>query len=211
MSTHYYRKNPETEKERRHALKFTKLTQNFDVTSMNDVLDILYHDIDIYEDQVTLLDQQFVSPLASVGPNYYRYYIIDTTVVNGRSAINLAFIPSVKGSFGFTGNMYISNDNRYTVLKVDMGIIAGINLNFVRDMKIVQEFSPLDTNYIKTKDEIIIDYSLSDNGLGAYGNKTVYFSNYKFTAPEKDTVFSGIETIVDDDNIIKSEEILEPK
>jgi hypothetical protein len=206
ISTNHFRKDPEVEKERRHAIKYTKLTDQFDIKSMNNALDLLYEEIDIYEDQINLLEKQFVSPLASVGPNFYRYYIIDTTVVNGKSAINLAFIPAVKGNFGFMGNIFVSNDSRYTVLKIDMGIIQDININFVRDMRIIQEFEPIDTNYIKIKDELIIDYALSDNGLGAYGNKTTHYTNFDFTEPKDKSVFNGIDKILDDENIIKSEE-----
>lgn len=206
LSTCYHRLDPESDKERRHAVKFTKLTDDFDVTSMNDALDLLYNEIDIYEDQINLLEKQFVSPIAGVGPDFYRYYIIDTTLVNGKTAINLAFIPAVKGNYGFMGNMFISHDGRYTVLKIDLGIIDAINLNFVRDMKIIQEFEPVDSNYIKVKDELIVDYALSDNGLGAYGNKTTIYQNYVFKEAADKSVYSGLEKIIDDTNLLKTEE-----
>lgn len=195
VSTFYYKKNPEDEKEYRHAVKYTNLNDQLGINTINNAIDAIYTDVDIYADVIPLLENQFVSPLSDVSPGFYRYYIQDTTVVNGREAINLAFIPEVKGSLGFIGNMYISNDDRYTVLKIDMGIVKDINLNFVRDMRIVQEFSPIGDNFIKTKDEVIVDYSVTENSVGLYGNRTVYYDEYDFDTLDNN-IFTGYETII---------------
>ena len=195
ISTFYYRNQPESEKEYRHAVNYTNIVEKLGLNTINNAIDALYTDVDVYTDVIPLLENQFVSPLSNVSPGYYRYYIQDTTIVNGREAINLAFIPEVKGSLGFIGNMYISNDERYTVLKIDMGIVKDINLNFVRDLRVIQEFEPYDDNFIKTKDEVIIDYSLTEDGLGVYGNKTVYYNEFKFD-PIEDEKFSKVEKII---------------
>jgi len=123
LSTIHYRKDGNDLKEVRKASRYTQIEESLDPQTVNDAIDALYQDIDIYEEKIDLLDQQFVSPFAKVGYDFYRYYILDTTEVNGKSAINLAFIPAVKGNFGFTGNIFVSNDSLYTVLKVDMGMV----------------------------------------------------------------------------------------
>lgn len=197
LSTIYYKKDGDILKERRKASRYTKIEESLDPQTVNDLIDALYQDIDVYEEKIDLLDNQFVSPFARAGYDFYRYYILDTTVVNGRSAINLAFIPAVKGNFGFTGNIFISNDSLYTVLKVDMGIINGINLNFVRDIRISQEFEPLGDAYVKTKDQLVIDYALTENSFGLYGGRTLYFSNFNFDPPPNDSVYGGIEKVIE--------------
>ena len=172
LSTIHYKKDGDRLKEVRKASKFTEIDKTIDPGTINNVVDALYQDIDIYEEKIDLLELQFVSPLADAGDDFYRYYIIDTTAVNGKEAINLAFIPAVKGNFGFTGNIFVSNDGKFTILKVDMGIIDGMNINFVRDLRIVQEFEAYGDDYIKTKDQLVIDYSLTDNSFGMYGTRT---------------------------------------
>lgn len=203
LSTIHYKQDGNTLKEVRKASKYTDIEESLDPQTINDALDALYQDIDIYEEKLDLLDQQFVSPFAKAGYDFYRYYIIDTTEVNGKEAINLAFIPAVKGNFGFTGNIYVSNDGKFTVLKVDMGIIQGINLNFVRDLRIIQEFEPLGDDYIKIKDELIIDYALTDNSWGLYGSRTLFFSDYDFSKPEDESIFGKIEKIIYEDQALE--------
>lgn len=196
LSKVYYKRDGHTKKERRIATRFTEFEEGIDPQSMNDIIEALYQDIDIYEGQISLLDNQFVSPFHPSGKDFYRYYILDTTVVNNKEAIKLAFIPAVKGNLGFTGDVYISNDGNYTVLKVDMGIIKGINLNFVRDIRIIQEFEEIQDVYVKTKDEVVVDYSLSDNSVGLFGTRTLYFKNYSFDKPEDMSVFGGLEKVI---------------
>lgn len=205
ISTVYYRNKPKSEKEYRHAVNYTNIVDKIGLNTINNAIDALYTDVDVYTDIIPLLENQFVSPLSNISPGFYRYYIQDTTIVNGREAINLAFIPETKGSLGFIGNMYISNDNRYTVLKIDMGIVKDINLNFVRDLRVVQEFEPYDENFIKTKDEVIIDYSITSDGLGVYGNKTVYYNKFKFDPIDNDK-FSMVKNIINNpDGLIQNQ------
>ena len=206
LSTIHYKKDGNTLKEVRKASKFTEVDKTIDPGTINNVVDALYQDIDIYEEEIDLLELQFVSPFAKSGEDFYRYYIIDTTAVNGKEAINLAFIPAVKGNFGFTGNIFVSNDDKFTILKVDMGIIDGMNINFVRDLRIVQEFEALGDDYIKTKDKLVIDYSLTDNSYGMYGTRTLYFSDYDFSKPEDESIFGKIDKIIYEDGAAEKEE-----
>ncbi|MEM9547718.1 MAG: DUF5686 family protein [Bacteroidota bacterium] len=206
LSTIHYKRDGNTLKEVRKASKYTDIEETIDPQTINDALDALYQDIEIYEEKIDLLDQQFVSPFARAGYDFYRYYIIDTTEVNGKEAINLAFIPAVKGNFGFLGNIFISNDGKFTVLKVDMGIVQGINLNFVRDLRIVQEFEPLGEDYVKIKDELTIDYALTDNSWGLYGTRTLYFSDFDFSKPEDESIFSSFEKVLYEDEALGQSE-----
>jgi hypothetical protein len=197
VSTMYYRKSPKVEKEHRKGVQISGLDKYMDDKSVTDVLDILYQDIDIYDNIVILLDNQFLSPFSPFSPNFYRYYIIDTTEVKGKSAINLAFIPINKNDFGFTGNIYLSNDSLYSVLKVDLTIVDQINLNYVTDLKIEQEFEDIDGIYIKTRDRLTIDYNISKKGVGFYGSRTVVNDNFSFEPPDDVSVYSGIEKIIE--------------
>ncbi len=199
LSNVYYKKNGNKFIERRFASNATEIEDGPDPQTINDVMDAIYHDIDIYKDQIDLLGKQFVSPFAKAGENFYRYYIVDTIPYKDKEVINLEFIPAIKGNLGFTGNIYISNDSLYTVLKVEMTILHDINLNFVNDVNIVQEFEPLGKDYIKVMDQTTVDYSFKKDKLGVLGTRTVYYSDFDFS-PVDVSMFSGVEKIVYEEN-----------
>ncbi len=201
ISKIHYRKRDKKLREHRLATKYTEFYEDWDASTVGDIMTALYQDIDIYEEDMSIIEMQFVSPLSRTGPDFYRYYIMDTLDYKGKSVIHLSFIPAVKGNRGFIGYMYVTNDERYTVVKIDMGIVKNINVNFVRDLKILQEFEPIDSNFVRTKDEIVLDYSLSPNGVGFFGTRTVNYDNFDFGPPKDESIFRGLEKIIDDDSL----------
>ena len=196
LSTVHYQKNPKVEKERREAVKMTKFDDAIDLHTITGAIDLLYDEVDIYQNNVNILDNDFLSPLAPWGNNYYRYYIIDTTVVNNQSAIHMSFIPRNKTFIGFTGDLYISNNDRYTVLKAVLGVTKDISLNFVRDIKVVQEFREQNNVFIMDRDELTLDIALAEGGVGIYAKRTNILKNFDFDKPEQSKL-SGLGSIVE--------------
>lgn len=193
IGTVYHRSNPNTTRTHIQAYKLSKLKEFMAYNNLNTTINVLYQDVDIYENNIILLRNQFLSPLAPVAIDFYRFYIVDTLEVLGQSAINMSFIPKNQSNFGFTGNLYISNDGKYQVLKVEMGIFGNLNLNFVRDINIEQEFQSIDSTFLLKKNKVSIDYALTEDGIGMYGTKTVFYDHYQFEPPADLSVFDGVE------------------
>ena len=203
----YYRKNPRTKKEVRTAINMTTFDEVLDAQSLTSIIDLLYQDVDLYENNVELLDNNFLSPMAPWALNYYRFYIQDTTVINNKEAIHLAFIPRNKTFIGFTGDVYISNDGRYSLLKAVLGITKDISMNFVRDIKVVQEFTELDSVYILNRDEITLDIALSKGGIGMYASRINTAKNHKFTQAEDPSVYDLNEEVTTLDDALKKDKL----
>ncbi len=190
----YYRKKPKKEKEYIEGVKMIGFHDYIDNEGVGFMIDNMYQDIDIYNNNITLLTNQFVSPISNIAPTIYKFHIIDTVDVNGYNCINLAFQPRNKQDFTFKGNLYVTNDDRYSVVKVDMRVMDDINLNFVNDMQIIQEFSFINNEvWMITRDEIIIDFNIGKTGTGMFGKKTVSYNKYEFNKEIPDTVFNRIE------------------
>ncbi len=206
-STVHYRKDPESRKEYQKAIKLTKFDEEMDDKSINDVIEFLYKDIDIYDNTIPLLDHSFVSPISPLAINFYRFYILDTTQVNGISSIRLGFIPKNKSNFGFTGDLYVSNDDSHSVTRADFGIIGDIHLNFINDIKVSQDFEPLDDgSYVLTKDEVVVDYGVIKNGIGFYGTRSLGYTNFNFKEAEDPSVYSGLEKIIKAEDAFEHDE-----
>lgn len=205
LSTVHYRKDPKSKKEIRHAVNMTEFDEALDLQSITSVIDLLYQDVDLYDNSIKLLDNDFLSPMAPWALNYYRFYIMDTTYVNNKEAIHLAFIPRNKTFIGFTGDVYISNDGRYSLLKAILGVTKDISMNFVRDVRVVQEFEERDSVYMLTKDEITLDVSIAKGGMGVYASRHNTFRNHDFSPPDDESVFGYTEDIVESKDAYKQD------
>ena len=202
----YYRQDPESRKEYRSAIRQTKFDETIDDQTITDALDFLYKDIDIYNSTIPLLDHNFISPITPLALNFYRFYILDTLDVNGINSIRLGFIPRNKSNFGFTGELFVSNDERHTVTRADFGIIGDIHLNFVRDLKVRQDFEPLGDAFILTRDEIVIDYSVTKNGIGFYGTRSLVYDNFEFEPAEDPGIYNHLQKVIIEDGAYERQE-----
>ncbi|TXB65873.1 carboxypeptidase-like regulatory domain-containing protein [Vicingus serpentipes] len=197
----YYRKNPKSEKEYQSGVKQTGFEGYVDEDGMSFLMDKLYQDIDIYDNNINLLSNQFTSPISTLAPTIYKFFIIDTTEVNGHECINLGFTPRNKLDFAFTGNLFIINDSSYNVIKVSLGVPKQININFVKDLSLEQEFTQYnDSVWMLTRDKLIIDYNFSRKGRGFYGKKDVTFSDYEFNKPQPDSTYNRVEKIIKEED-----------
>lgn len=204
----YYRKSPKTEKEYRFGTKQTGFEGYIDDDGLSFIMDKLYQDVDIYDNSIYLLAHEFTSPISVLAPTIYKFFIIDTTEVNGKSCINLAFTPRNKADYAFTGNLYILNDSSFNIAKVSMSVPKEINVNFVKDLSLEQEFTQYhDSIWMLSKDKLIIDYNITKKGRGFFGNRTVFYNNFNFNTEQPDSIYNPIEKLIKvEDNTKQNEE-----
>ena len=192
ISDHYYRKDPEATKEIIRAEKTNNLDENIDNKGISAHTDYLYQNINIYDNEILFLTNKFVSPIANLAPDFYRYYIIDTLSVNNMKCIRMFFEPRNKSDFLFHGYLYITLDGTYALRKIDMGINKSINIDWVKDIAITQDFDQFgQKTWFLSKDEISIDFGIVKNSMGLYGQRTISYKDYKIDEPISNKVFRG--------------------
>lgn len=203
----YYRKKPEAQKEFREGIKITSIEGLVSEDAFNVITDVLYRDIDIYEDQILIFDKQFLSPLAGgLAKASYRYYIIDTLEVNNHEVIRLDFTTKKTNTEPvFNGSLYVKNDSTYAVVKADLTVPKGINLNFVNDLQMTQEFRQEEDVWILEKDLVAIDFSplKKGKGLGMIANRSVLYENHLANVKREKDKYEGSEKVVDAKDVFK--------
>jgi hypothetical protein len=191
LADHYYRKNPESTKEIVLAEKTLDLERYINNRGAGNFLNYLYQNINIYDNEILFLTNKFLSPIAGTAPAFYKYYIDDTLTVNEVQCVRMFFAPRNKTDFLFHGYLYITLDGNYAVRKIDMGINKDINIDWVQNMSIVQDFDQgSDNKWILSKDEISIDFGIVKNTTGLYGQRTISYKDYRLNEPVNDTIFT---------------------
>lgn len=204
-----YQKSPSIDKSVLVAHKSVSF-DGFDKRSVDDNIRYLYQDINIYSNNIPLLSTQFLSPLAGNAPLFYRYYIQDTVQVDETNCIKLYFAPRNKVDLLFQGNMYIAMDSSYAVKKLELTASKTVNVNFVSDIKVVQEFQPIDNKWILKSELLSMKFGLSNKKRGIIGQKAVYFTKNKLEKSPGDN-FESVKNLshYDDNGMKESEKYLE--
>ena len=144
VSQKIYRKKPHDEKTIIKGLNsagINDLVQTGDI--LNTVMKDVFTDVNIYDDQIRMLQYPFTSPIGSGAIAFYRYYIEDTLYVDNDKCFHLHFLPNNQQDFGFRGDLYILADSSWQVKRCEMTIPKKSDVNFVDNMQIVQEFRKL--------------------------------------------------------------------
>lgn len=136
----YSRNAPKSLKEYIRAEKNTTLPGYLDDDGLSNSIENMYREVDFYRNTVSLLSVDFVSPISPIAPQIYRFYIIDTVVLKETPCVHLYFAPRQKADLAFMGHVWIALDSSYALRKIEAGIPKDINLNWVNEMQIEQEF-----------------------------------------------------------------------
>jgi len=164
VSQKIYRKSPHDEKTIIKGVNNTginELIQTGDIltTAMHDI----FTDVNIYDDQIRLLQYPFTSPIGDDAIAFYRYYIEDTVYVGHDLCFHLTFLPNNQQDFGFRGQIYILADSSYQVKRCEMTIPKRSDVNFVENMKVTQEFEKLPNGeWVLSADDMFTELKLTN-------------------------------------------------
>ena len=177
-----YRKDPKSEKTYIQGMTSTGVEEFFSTGDiLGQVLAEVFADINIYDNDIKLLNRRFVSPIGNNAISFYQYFIMDTVKIEQDSCIHLTFVPQNSQDFGFTGHLFVLNDSSYAVKRCTMNLPHKTGVNFVDNMDISQEFTQLeDGNWVLQNDIMTVDLSLIDLIQGVQIERTTKYSNYTF-------------------------------
>lgn len=156
----------------------------FDQDNINKMLEEAMREVDIYKNDIVLMTHHFVSPLSNVAGDFYHYQIVDTVSFNGdsRKYVELTFAPVNPESFGFNGRLFVSTDSTRFIKKVFMRVPRVINLNYVDNIFISQEFEQDSLgNRHKVLDDLSLEIELIPGTQAFYGRRTLGKKNFSYS------------------------------
>ena len=153
-----YRKNPKSEKTIIEGMNSSGIEEFFNTGDMlGTILTDVFSDVNIYDDDIRLLQRRFVSPIGRGAISFYKFYLMDTLMVDKQECVHLTFVPQNSQDFGFTGHLYVVKDSTYAVKKAIMNLPKKTGVNFVENLDIVQQFEQLpdikEANMLAKSDE----------------------------------------------------------
>ncbi|HEX9510062.1 MAG TPA: DUF5686 family protein [Puia sp.] len=191
LSQNYYQKKPARTKQIVVAEKRVDYGDLVDTKGVSTYMNTLLSDIDIYDNNILLFTNQFLSPISNMSPTFYEFSLGDTVVDHGEKLVRLNFIPRNPDDLLFRGVLFITLDGTYAVAKVSMTISKKVNLNFIKNLRIRQEFEKVSGgHYYRVSSDASADFSISGKGKGLHGRKLVSYSHLEIGQPIPGDIFS---------------------
>ena len=189
VSQKYYRADPADEKEVILGERAVGINEMFQSGQLiTEALKDFFKSVDIYDDQIKLLQNTFTSPIGKDALGFYRYYIIDTLEVSGDRCIHLRYVPNNVQDFGFAGNIYILDDSSYQVKRCELVVPASGSVNFIDCLMILQEYSDIGNGrWALTVDDMIVELRLFD-----FMQRAIVIRNTRLTDHTTDNIPNSI-------------------
>ena len=196
-----YRRSPHDEKSIVKGQRSSGINDFFQTGEiLNTVTKDVFTDINIYDDQVRILQHPFMSPISDGAISFYRFYIEDTVAVERDSCIHLHFLPNNQQDFGFRGDLYVLKDSSCQVKRCELILPNQTDVNFVENLKLVQEFTQLPTGeWVLSVDDMIVEMVLFDFLQKGVAIKTTRLSDYAFDEIPKQLFRGKAKTAIDPD------------
>jgi Family of unknown function (DUF5686) len=203
LSDNYYRKHPEKTRKIVLGRKAVDFGEYIDMKGISQLINRLYENINIYDNTIDIFTTQFFSPIADLAPTFYMFFIRDTAIVDGQRIVRLYFTPRNPEDLLFRGHLFVNIDNNYAITRVELGVSKHINLNFVREFQVNQDFEKGDgDHYHLLNSDVLALFNAVPGTLGMVGERIVKFDQIKdstlpdeiFRGPDVDTLRQAVES-----------------
>ncbi|MFT4061401.1 MAG: DUF5686 family protein [Edaphocola sp.] len=206
ISEKYFQKEPEKKKTIVTANKHVNFDDRFiNNESISGYLKHLYQDVDLYENNLYVVTNSFLSPIADMAPTFYKFYITDTVSADGIKLVELSFFPRNKNDLLFQGKLYVTLDGNFGVQKAVLGVSKDINLNWVTGLDLTLDFERNDDGkYHPSKTNLLVNFGVFQGKKGLFGERTITIRNFDTHTLLPDSIFKGPE-LVKADSLTRSE------
>ena len=179
VSNYYHDK--ETGKDREEI--FANQASGMTVDMFSQFTGKMYESVNIYDNYIQVSDMGLISPLNNLGLQFYRYYLLDSTVVDNRKIYEMSFRPKLPQEPTFKGKFWVE-DQSYAVTRLEMQLADKANVNFVNNLQYTIDFQKQDSLWIPRNESMIVDVDIQKNKdsekMGIMARKTNVFEDFQF-------------------------------
>ncbi len=168
----------------------------------------MYEGVNIYDNYIMFTDIGLVSPVNTLGLQFYRFYLLDSAFVNGSKIYEMSFHPRLPQEPVFTGKMWVE-DGSFALTRVEMKLAEKANVNFINSFQYSVEFRKKEGKWVPRNELMVVDIDplkeKNSEKMGIIGRKTNIYEDFRFT--DVSAVIEKMkEHIMVDDQAVKKDE-----
>ncbi|MFC2101281.1 DUF5686 family protein [Bacteroidota bacterium] len=152
-------------------------------TDMVQQLTRKHQQYNFYNNWLLIMDRNFISPIASAGLFYYKYYLVDSLFIDGNYCYEIRVKPRRSEDLTFNGTIWI-HDTTFAMKRISVEVGKEANLNFIQRIKIQQDLETTDNFCVPVKTRILAD------AVNAFIRSYVVNTNIVLNQPKKLSFYS---------------------
>jgi len=168
----------------------------------------MYEGVNPYDNYIMVTDIGIISPLNSLGLQFYHYYLRDSTVVAGRKIYEISFKPRLPQDPTFRGKFWVE-DESFALTKLDVQLSEKANVNFLNNLQYSVEYQKTGERWVPRNELLIADLDIqkdkNSEKIGLMGRKTNVYQDFTFLETPPVAVKKKDAVIVSKDATIKDE------
>ena len=168
----------------------------------------MYSEINVYSNYIMIADMGIISPLNSLGLQFYHYYLRDSSLVNGQKIYELSFKPRSPEDPTFKGKFWVE-DGSFALTKVEMQLSAKSNVNFLNNLRYSVEYHKKENKWVPKVESVLADLDINKEKttvkMGIMGRKTTVYQDFIFGEQKVQPNLKKNEIIVNKDAVSKDD------
>lgn len=158
------------------------------------LLSSMFLQLDMYDNNVVIVDRTFLSPIADGAFVDYDYYLRSTEIFGRDTLYGIEVLPKRPYDPVFQGMVYIDNHD-WALNRLDLKLNENPNINFVEDIRIRQSYNKVDSFWVPTLLDVEVDFQNSlakrrgGDGVGLIGRSSSHMYDYKINQPRDEKFF----------------------
>lgn len=179
ISNFYHRSNPSANREEILKTKVTGVGLD-DGSLVAQIVGSSFQEYNFYKNWLTILEKDFVSPIADGWKFYYEYDLKDSSFVGEDWCYRIEVTPKRPQDLAFNGTIWITAKD-FALKQVNLAISKSANINYIERITIHQELGRTAAGpWLPIKNRVMIDIAeISDSWAGMLVK--FYTSNKKIT------------------------------
>jgi hypothetical protein len=157
LSNVYYRRDPKKKKEIIQKTKVSGVGLT-DGSFVSQVVGSSFQQYNFYQNWLTILEKDFVSPISDSWKIYYEFYLADSVSNGAGYDYQIDFEPRQPQDLAFTGSFWVDGST-YALTQMDATVGKSANINFIEKIKIQQSYEQFENErtWLPKKTRVLID------------------------------------------------------
>ncbi len=205
VSKFYYHSHPSLKSEEIIKTKISGVGIE-DGSTVTQLVGSSFQEYNFYQNWLTIVNKNFVSPIADGWRLYYDYDLLDSLYVGEDFCYRLDFYPKSPLELAFIGSMWITREG-FALKQIDASVGKEANVNFIDKIRIQQELKPTENGpWLPVKNRVLVNVSeISKNSAGLLAKFYTSNKNFIINKPKASSFYDRPIKVAEDAEVFKDE------